>query len=198
MLCDGATVSRRRTHPGVPVHGLRRHVRGPDGGGHEDGPVFPSSSYGRHKLALETVVRSSGVGHLILRLGHVVGPHQRGHQFVPTLVQAVRSGSALVHKGATRDIIAAEDVVTLTDRLLGLGLAGETVNVVSGHAVPVESILDHIERRLDLRADRSEVDGFPAGCAPSGEKLRRLVPDLHDLAFDEDYFRRAIDSYLQS
>ncbi|MFD7107780.1 NAD-dependent epimerase/dehydratase family protein [Streptomyces celluloflavus] len=171
---------------------------GPDGDGREDGPVFPPSPYGRHKLALETVVRSSGVQHLVLRLGHVVGPRQRGHQFVPALVRALRSGSVLVHKGATRDLIAVEDVVTLTDRLLGLGVADETVNVVSGRTTSVENILDHMERRLGLRAGRTEVDGPLAGCHPSAAKLRRLVPNLHDLGFDENYFRRAIDSYLQS
>ncbi|WP_405816055.1 NAD-dependent epimerase/dehydratase family protein [Streptomyces sp. NBC_01390] len=188
----------RRAHPGVPVHRVREHVRRTGRPWTRGRPRVPPSPYGRHKLALEAVIRSSGVQHLVLRLGHVVGPRQREHQFVPALVRAVRSGSALVHKGATRDLIAVEDVVTLTDRLLGLGVADETVNIVSGHATSVENILDHIEQRLGLRADRTEVVGPPAGCHPSTAKLRRLVPDLHDLGFDENYFRRAIDSYLQS
>src|SRR3954471_8433426 len=77
----------------------------------EDGPVFPRSSYGRHKLAMESVIRLAGVRYLILRLANPVGPNQQQHQLLPALYDQVRRGFVEVWSGAHRDLIAIDDVV---------------------------------------------------------------------------------------
>ncbi|MER6687631.1 NAD-dependent epimerase/dehydratase family protein [Streptomyces minutiscleroticus] len=162
----------------------------------EDGPVRPSSPYGRHKLAMEEVVRSSGADHLVLRLAYPVGSAQRPHQFLPSLVGQIRNGQVRIHRGARRDLIGIDDVVALLDALLQRGVSRRVVNLASGWAVPVEDIVDHIEMRLAIAADRQVTDVRPEG-AVSTALLRRLLPSAtRERGFGPDYYRRVIDAYL--
>src|SRR5688572_29446142 len=114
----------------------------------EDGPVFPREAYGRHKLALESVIRAAGVRHLILRLSNPVGAGQQPHQLLPALADQVRRGFVEVWSGAHRDLIDIDDVVALTDGLLASGAERETFNIASGYAVPIEEIVAYLEARL--------------------------------------------------
>ncbi|MBQ0825058.1 NAD-dependent epimerase/dehydratase family protein [Streptomyces tagetis] len=162
----------------------------------EDGPVRPVSPYGRHKLAMEEVIRGSGADHLVLRLAYPVGRVQRPHQFLPSLVGQVRQGRVRIHRGARRDLIDARDAVALIDALLRLGVSRQVVNLASGWAVPVEDIVDHIERRFGTRAERRVTDVRPEGTV-STARLRRLLPSAtRERGFGPDYYRRVIDTYL--
>jgi nucleoside-diphosphate-sugar epimerase len=165
--------------------------------GREDAEIVPTSDYGRHKLALEAVVRTSGVRHLVLRLSHVVGPDQPAHQLLPSLTRALRSGAVDVHRGAYRDLIGVAAVRTIVDGLLTAGTTGEVVNIASGVSVTVDRIVDHLELRLGTRARRRHVDA-PAHCTVSVDKLRRLVPGVEALGFGPDYHRTVIDEYLEA
>ncbi|NEE30032.1 sugar nucleotide-binding protein, partial [Streptomyces sp. SID7982] len=71
----------------------------------EDHLVAPPSGYGRNKLALESAIRDSGAPHLILRLSHLVGRHQRAHQLLPGLTRQVRAGAVHVRQGVHRDLL---------------------------------------------------------------------------------------------
>ncbi|MEU6467633.1 NAD-dependent epimerase/dehydratase family protein [Streptomyces sp. NPDC046976] len=165
--------------------------------GVEDDAVTPISPFGEHKLRLEQEVRGSGVRHLVLRLGHVVGPGQRGHQLVPTLVRQLKSGRMTVYRGTRRDILAVADFVTLVEGLLSRGVEGQVVNIGSGYDVPVDRIIDHLEGRLGTTARRDYLDGARSSCTLSMDKLRRLVPAYDTLGFGPEYYRTAIDSYLE-
>jgi NDP-hexose 4-ketoreductase len=164
--------------------------------GRESDPGRPRNLYGAHKLGLERLVRESGAGHLVLRLAHVAGPGQPAHQLVPTLVRHLRRGRIDVQRDATRDLIGVDDVVTLIDGLLGLGLSGETVNVASGHAVPVPAIVDHLERRLDVTAWRHEVDGGTAHLVSIETLTGHLPAVVARLGFGPDYYRSVLDAAL--
>ncbi|GGT35526.1 NAD-dependent epimerase/dehydratase family protein [Streptomyces chromofuscus] len=166
-----------------------------EGPGREDAPVTPCSPYGAHKLALEEQLRDSGVDHLILRLGHLVGPHGRHHQLIPTLLRQVREGVVTMHRGAARDLIAVSDATTIIDLLLAADRKSETVNVASGFAVPVEDIVDHLARALRLEPRKEYVD-TGVRYAISTEKLRALVPQVADLGFGPDYYRRVLNDLI--
>ncbi|MFD8484075.1 NAD-dependent epimerase/dehydratase family protein [Kitasatospora sp. NPDC059673] len=171
--------------------GMYGNANGP---GREDEPVEPCTPYGRHKLALEGQLQDSGADHLILRLGHLVGPGQPPHQLLPALLRQVRSGAVQIHRGAARDLISVADVITVIDRLLGLGLRGEVVNVASGFAVPVERIVDHLEHRLGVRVERTWSDSG-AQHAIAIERLTALVPDVAR-HFGPAYYRPVLDTFL--
>jgi len=171
-------------------------VYGADRPGSEDDRVEARTPYGTHKLAIERAVRDSGAGHLVLRLGHLVGPGQPGHQLVPTLArQLAEGGTVRIQREATRDLIAAADVVTIIDALLTRGVRDEIVNVASGTAVPVTAIVDRLERRLGVTAHRAWVAGGAAHLV-STDKLRLLVPEVADMGFGTGYPMTVIDSYV--
>ncbi|MFJ3789698.1 NAD-dependent epimerase/dehydratase family protein [Kitasatospora sp. NPDC090091] len=163
----------------------------------EDRPVFPNSPYGRHKLAMEGVLRASGVDTLVLRLAYTVGRAQRSHQLLPSLVAQIRAGSVRVHRGARRDVVHVHDVVAVIDALLTAGVSREVVNVASGHAVPIEEIIAHLEARLGTTAAKQTVD-VADDHSVSNEKLLRLLPAEARPAFGPDYFRTVVDRYLET
>lgn len=168
---------------------------GPGCRGEEDAPIVPTSGYGRHKLALEQMVGTAGIRYLSLRLTYIVGPHGRDDRLVPALIHQLRSGQVTVYRGARRDILDVADFVVMVDRLLAAGAGQQVVNIASGESVPVGLIVDHLEQRLGLRAERTHVD-VDAPHWVSVDKLRRLMPDFDAMGFGPGYYRRVIDRYL--
>lgn len=163
----------------------------------ESGPVFPCSAYGRHKVAMETVIRGSGVDHLILRLSYPVGPYQPPHQVVPALVAQVRTGRVTVWRGARRDLIDVAHVAAIVDALLTAGIHDEVVNVASGTAVPVERIVAHLADRLGVLLDTTVVDVAEEDDIGI-DRLRALVPDVDRFGFGPDYYRHVLDRHVPS
>jgi NDP-hexose 4-ketoreductase len=164
----------------------------------EDGPLFPPTTYGRHKLALESSIRSAGVPHLILRVSHLVGRHQRAHQLLPAMTRQVQSGSVSVYESAYRDLLDVRDLVYVIGRLLEDGAACDTVNVVSGTPVPVVRLVDGIEERLGLSPRRVLVpaQGSVMRTLVSTEQLEKLVPGFGAERVGTGYLKRMLDAYL--
>ena len=168
-----------------------------DGPGTEDCPVAPCTPYGAHKRCLEERLLAYGTDYMVLRLGHVVGPGQPPHQLIPALVRQICAGSVRIDHGAVRDLIGVAEAVTIIDWLLGRDLRGETVNVASGTTVPVEDIVDHLERRLGVVTRRQYRD-VGSSHTISIEKLQALVPEVATLGFGPGYYRRVLDSFTAS
>ncbi|MFF3303134.1 NAD-dependent epimerase/dehydratase family protein [Streptomyces sp. NPDC002908] len=172
---------------------------GPRCRGREDDPIVPTTRYGRHKFALESTVRESGVAHLVLRLSYVLGPHGPDFRLVPALVSQVRAGRVRVHPGARRDLLHVADFVGLVDRLLASGVRDETVNVASGDCVDVLDLVAHIKQRLGLDAEEEVMGGGESAFShcPSVARLRALVPEPAGSVFGPGYHRLALDRYLR-
>jgi len=166
---------------------------GGGGTGREDDPVYPPTAYGRHKFGLESVIRSSGVRHLVVRLGHVVGPNQPPHQLLPSLVAQIRTGHVVLHRGAERDLVDVTDAVDLLDRLLGSGAEGDVVNLASGAPVRVSDLVTELEARLGRRARCTEVDGVQSRSL-SVQRLAERLPSA-GLPFPADYYRTVLDRH---
>ncbi|WP_284749940.1 NAD-dependent epimerase/dehydratase family protein [Amycolatopsis sp. RTGN1] len=164
--------------------------------GTETGPVFPTSAYGRHKLALETVLAASGAGWLTLRLSNLVGSGQREHQLLPALIAQVRSGSVLVRRGVSRDLVDVRHVLAALDGLLRAGVRDTVVNVASGVPVPVERIIAGIETRLGTTAVKRVVHGPASTPVVSLDRLRRLVPEVGTFGFGPGYLSTLLDRYV--
>ena len=164
--------------------------------GVEDGPLFPPTVYGRHKLALESAVRSAGVEFLILRPSHLVGSHQRSHQLIPALAEQVQRGRVTVLRGAHRDLLDVQDLMRVIGRLLADGVRGVAVNVASGAPQPVESVVDGIERRLGMTAERVELPGAPSITLASIRRVQELVPGFRAGLSGPEYLDLLLDTYL--
>ncbi|MEU4532827.1 SDR family oxidoreductase [Micromonospora ureilytica] len=165
--------------------------------GTEDEPIEPSTRYGAHKLDLERVVRESGAAHLILRLAYVLGPHGPDFRLLPALIRQLRAGRIRIEQGARRDMVYVDDYVRVFDALLDTGVRDQVVNLASGDCVEVGRIVDHLEAKLDIRAERDIVSGSVSHC-PSVAKLNGLLPHLTAATFGEGYHRTAIDRYLRA
>ena len=165
--------------------------------GREEGSVFPQTAYGRHKLALERVVAQSGVDFLTLRISTLVGPYQPRHQLLPGLLNQIRSGTVRVFRGAQRDLLDVEHLVTAVDALLARGFVRTVVNIASGFPTPAESIVRHLERALGSAAAWSVVSRTECSRV-STKRMLALVPEAAEFGFGADYARRILDRYLPS
>lgn len=157
----------------------------PDCSGREDCP-HPTSPYGHHKLAMEHLVRNSGCSWLILRLSHLVGPDQAGHQLIPAMVRQVENGTVRIFTRTRRDLLDVRDFVRAVDCLLASGLANDMINLASGTAVPVDDIVSHIAALLGRRPDREYVD-LSHDHHVCVRKLHSLLPGGRSSLEDEDY-----------
>lgn len=167
----------------------------PGSPGTEDGPVFPPSAYGRHKLSLEAVLAASGVDRLVLRLSHVVGTGQPPHQLLPSLVAQVRSGSVTVHRGATRDLVDVRDFLVALDGLLAADVRNTVVNIASGVPEPAERIIAEVEEQLGVVTRKRWVDGSVGCPAVSVARLAALVPSAV-VHFGPDYPRSVLRRHV--
>jgi nucleoside-diphosphate-sugar epimerase len=163
--------------------------------GREDEPVRAATRYGQHKLDLERMVIGSGADHLVLRLAYVLGPHGPEFRLVPALIRQIRSGRIQIYRDARRDMLYVSDFVRILDWLLAAGVGNEVVNVASGDCVPILRVIEHLEDRLGVTAERVVVGDSVAHC-PSVAKLRALLPQTRGSRFGPGYYRSALDRYL--
>lgn len=167
---------------------------GPDSQGLEDEPIFPRSAYGRHKLAMEAVIRQSGVAYLILRLANPVGHQQQPYQLVPALYHQIQQGVVQIRRNVRRDIIDIVDAISVIDELLNCGVYDQVVNIASGVAVQIEDIVDHLTLRVSSLVLRSYIDGT-SHYRVSNTKLLSLLKNPAAFRFDQTYYKRVIDTY---
>lgn len=164
--------------------------------GSEDEDAVPCTPYGQHKLRLERLIQASGADYLIVRLAHVAGPSQPGHQLLPSLINQITAGEVTLHDGARRDIIDVADVVTVIDHLLGAGVSRDVVNIATGWPVPVEDLVSWIERESGRTARRAIIRRPPVNYHICTAKLRHLVPEVADMGFGAHYYTRVLGRYL--
>ena len=182
LLSNLAGVARNREWPLVyfsasSVYGPTSEIRV------ETRTPAPATPYGRHKLMCETVVRESGARYLVLRLPNVVGTAGHPHQLIPALVRQVLSGSVLVSRAATRDLLDVDDLVAVVHGLLRLGIDGCTLNVASGISTPAHVLVETISLSLGLSpkviwTDDGERQEF------SISAVRGLLPAYPEFAHD--------------
>ncbi|AHH95898.1 NAD-dependent epimerase/dehydratase family protein [Kutzneria viridogrisea] len=164
--------------------------------GHEDGPVYPISAYGRHKLSMEAVLASSGADWLVFRLSHIVGEGQRPHQLIPSLTAQVRTGQVTLHRNAHRDLLDVRHMVKALEGVLAIGVRHQVINVASGVLEPIERIVDGIEQRLGVRASRTMKDVYVTTTRTSTARLRMLVPEWNEIGFGPEYLPGLLDRYV--
>jgi nucleoside-diphosphate-sugar epimerase len=169
---------------------------GHDSPSREDGPVFPSTAYGRHKLALESVLAHSGADWLVLRLSHVVGNGQQKHQLIPSLVAQMQSGTVAVYRDTYRDLLDVRHMIAALDCLLAKAITGQVVNVASSRPERVDRVIDEIERRLGVRARREVIDGPVRRTVACTGRLRAIMPGWDDFGFDRNYLPKLLDEYV--
>jgi GDP-4-dehydro-6-deoxy-D-mannose reductase len=119
----------------------------------EDSPTAPLTPYAASKLAAESVVAQTVLGHgqqvIVVRPFNHIGPGQSPNFAVPALakriVEADRRGASTIPVGnlsARRDFTDVRDVVRAYRLLIESGRTGEVYNVCSGRDVGIGEIAD--------------------------------------------------------
>ncbi len=123
----------------------------------ESEDVFPKSSYGVVKLAIEKYLMQYselyGFRPLILRLSNPYGPYHYSKQqgIINVAMDAALSGEPFVVWGdgsAKKDYIYVADFVAILFALLEKGLSRQVINVASGNLVSVNEVLAQIKSLL--------------------------------------------------
>ena len=132
------------------------------GPANEQAAAQPRTAYGRHKVACEEAIVSSGVRHVILRLPNVVGDAGNVKQLIPSLVAQVLTGHVHVYTRAARDLLDAEDMARTLAAVLDATPESAIVNVATGRSITAEQIAREICRILELTPDLELIDaGHP-------------------------------------
>ncbi|MFJ5966543.1 NAD-dependent epimerase/dehydratase family protein [Streptomyces sp. NPDC093060] len=196
LVTETARRCRERQRLLVLLSSASCGLYGRRGEGREDARVAPLTPYGRHKLAMERIVSGSGAPWLTLRLSHLVGPGQNPAQLMPSLVAQIRSGTVVVYRGARRDLLDIRHFATVLDRLLGLGVRGQVVNVASGFSFSAEEIVTALEKGLGQRAHRTLRDVPTESLRISNRRMRVFVPETEHFGFGPGYLDSLMARYV--
>ena len=171
----------------------------------EDNPLHPGSHYGVSKLTMELMMELAGrdLPIQIVRPFNYTGPGQGIEFFVPKIVEHFARGEREIRLGnldVSRDIGSIKDVVESYARLVEKGTAGPPVNLCTGKAIPLRSIINRLSKisghTLDVLSDSALIrTGEQKVIQGSRDRLDALIgawdrQDTHSLL--EDMYRVAL------
>ncbi len=149
-------------------------------------PPQPFNAFGAAKTALQSLgselAKEQGRRFIWTRVFYVYGPGQRSESLIPYLIRCGREGKnpELKNPSARNDFIYIDDVVEAMSRLLAHPTAQGIYNIGSGHAAPIQEIVEHVMRafgrpfEFGSRATPSATDAF-SGSFADIEKLTAAV-----------------------
>jgi len=134
------------------------------------------SDYVLHKLKMEQIVKNTSRKYLILRVSNAVGKGGNPNLLMNYLVRSIKNKETInVHIKATRNLIDADDIRTITLDLLNNQQLNRIVNVAYIQNYAIIEILEIIERFYHTKLDLNLIK--------NGSGYDINVPDV------EDYFR---------
>lgn len=158
-------------------------------------PAAAATPYGRHKQAMEDLVRERHARWLILRMPQVAGASPNPHTLLNYLYQRIlRAERFRLQTNATRNVIDVEDAARIAGELVLVeGACHETVNIATPRSIPVLEIVGVVERLAGKRAVYESVD---EGARYSID-VARVTPiaDRLGIRFDEGYLERTLRRY---
>ena len=160
-------VDALRRLPGRPrlVHIGTLHEYGPVPEGsriHEKLPPAPDSPYARTKFAASRTVldaaEADGVDGVVVRLANTLGPHPAAETFLGSLARRLREtdlsgGIELTISDARRDFVDVRDAAAAVVRAAVLPEVPRLLNIGSGNAVSIRSLVRELLRTAGLPAD---------------------------------------------
>ena len=162
----------------------------------EEDAVYPKSSYGVVKLAIEKYLLSYselyGFNTLILRLSNPFGSYHYNVKqgIINVAVRKALKGETLQIWGngdGVKDYIYIEDVCNIIMRLIEEGIHSDVYNVASGYPLSVNEIADKIKKEIStftyehVDASKVDVQSFEL----DNTKLRRKLGGIRMTSFGE-------------
>ncbi|MDW5290750.1 NAD-dependent epimerase/dehydratase family protein [Formosa sp. PL04] len=120
------------------------------------------NAYVKHKLAMETLVKSKCKDFIIFRVSNVVGHTSNPNTLINFFVYAIKAGHNIkVWEFAQRNIIDVDDVKFIVDSKINSGFKNCIVNVAVRQSEDVTDILEQVEQFLGRTSVKVIV---PKGC----------------------------------
>jgi nucleoside-diphosphate-sugar epimerase len=152
------------------------------------------SDYVLHKLKMEQMIKSRCAKFLILRVSNAVGKGGNPNLLMNYLVRSIKNKETInVHTKATRNLIDADDIRTITLDLLNNQQLNRILNVAYIQNYAIIEILEIIERFYHIKLDLN--------LTKSGSGYDINVPDVEDyfrinsLTNKESYLCRILEKY---
>ena len=147
------------------------------------------SDYVLHKFKMEQIIRSKAKQFLILRVGNAVGKGGNPNLLINYFMCCAKTQSTInVHTKATRNLIDAEDIKKITEKLLTENYLNKIINVAYIQIYSVVEILEIIERFYHKKLDLNLIK--------SGSRYDINIPEI------ETYFKEnqltSKDEYLMA
>jgi nucleoside-diphosphate-sugar epimerase len=134
------------------------------------------SDYVLHKLKMEQIIKKYCEKYLILRVSNAVGMGGNPNLLMNYLIRSVKNNETInVHTKATRNLIDADDIKSITFMLLKNKAFNRIINVAYIQNYAIIEILEIIERFYHTKLNLNLIK--------SGSGYDINVPDV------EDYFR---------
>lgn len=118
------------------------------------------SDYVLHKLKMEQIIKNKAEYFLILRVSNAVGKGGNPNLLINYLMRcAMKEHTINVHTKATRNLVDAEDIKNITEKLLNEKHHNKIINIAYLQNYSIVEILEIIERfykkKLDLNLVKS-------------------------------------------
>lgn len=134
------------------------------------------SDYVLHKLKMEQIIKNLVEKYLILRVSNAVGKGGNPNLLMNYLIRSVNEGATInVHTKATRNLIDADDIKSITFKLLNENNFNKIINVAYLQNYSIIEILEIIERFYNKKLDLNLIK--------SGSGYDINIPDV------EEYFK---------
>jgi nucleoside-diphosphate-sugar epimerase len=125
---------------------------GPQGGPCDEctSQCRPTTLYGQAKLATAEAYIAAGA--VWGRVFVPFGPHEPEARLIPSLIRSLHAGQSFdcSHGGQLRDFVYVDDLAQMTAAVLDGELTG-AVNLASGEARSLRSVIEHVAGLLDAR-----------------------------------------------
>jgi nucleoside-diphosphate-sugar epimerase len=156
-----------------------------------------SIPYYQHKKDIELFIEKNFNEYVIVRLPQVVGKTNNS-TLLAYLVKKIKDGSLLsLQKGATRNIIDCEDVVTITLKYLKFNKSKKsTLTIISPQNISITRMVYFLEGILNKKANTRFINGGHrmVGTRKITGDLNRVLQEI-DFSFPENYAQKIIKKY---
>jgi nucleoside-diphosphate-sugar epimerase len=155
------------------------------------------SPYVQHKLAMEELVASMHDRYHIFRVSNLAGKTNNPHTVLNFFVQHILSGELFyVWKNAARNIIDAEDAVSICKHLVKEGLyVNEIVNIANFYNYPILFLVDCIERMLSTKGNYEITDTRTASIPQIDTTVIKPFVEQLNISFEENYLQKVLCKY---
>ena len=153
------------------------------------------SLYVKHKLEMETLIKSRHTNYNIFRVSNLAGNTSNPNTILNFFYRHIANGISFnVWKDAARNIIDIDDALLLCDHIIKHDfLKNETVNIANPHNYKVLTIISVIEQILHKKGNYKIVER--SSVPHINTKTIEVLTASLKINFNEDYLQRTLNKY---